>query len=203
MKTFGSVEHEINQNKPVAHKSFYAFKTKRCGAIGYKIGMTSIFDKWGIQIPCTVIQLDRCQVISVRKNEQGSGKHVIEVGAGEAHPKHISKALLGHFIKAEVPAKRHCASFQVTEDAFLPIGYMIGPSFFKIGNFVDIKGTSKGKGFQGTMKRWNFSGQNASHGNSVSHRAPGAIAGCEFPGRVYRGKKMAGRLGNESATQFS
>lgn len=106
-------------------------------------------------------------------------------------------------MKAGVPAKRHVSSFQVTEDNILPVGYVIGPSYFKIGNFLDVKGTSKGKGFQGVIKRWNFSHQYFTHGNSLSHRAPGALQGCEHPGKVFKGKKMAGRTGNESATQFS
>jgi large subunit ribosomal protein L3 len=111
--------------------------------------------------------------------------------------------MLGHFIKSEVPAKRHTASFQVSEEHFLPIGYVIGPSHFKIGNFVDVKGNSKGKGTQGTIKKWNFSHQNFTHGNSKAHRKPGALQGAEFPGKVFKGKKMAGKMGNESATHFN
>lgn len=139
----------------------------------------------------------------MRENEQGSGKHIVEVGAGEANPTTISKAMLGHFIKAGVPAKRHVCSFQVTQKHILPIGYMIGPSHFKIGNWVDVKGTSKGKGTQGTIKRWNFSHQYFTHGNSKAHRKPGALQGAEQPGKVFKGKKMAGKMGNKSATQHS
>lgn len=165
--------------------------------------MTSIFDKWGKMHPVTVIQLDRCQVVQIKENINGKGDHNIQVGAGEGNIEMIKKPQLGHFLKHNVPIKRHLAEFRVTKDNFLPIGYMIGPSYFKVGNFVDVIGTSKGKGFQGTIKRWNFRHQFMTHGNSLSHRAPGALQGCEEPGRVFRGKKMAGRLGGESACQFT
>lgn len=94
----------------------------------------------------------------------------------------------------------HLTEFKVTAENFLPIGYSLGPSHFSIGQFVDVQSTSKGKGYQGVMKRWNFSGQKASHGNSKAHRLPGSIGQCEYPGKVWKGKKMAGHLGNQSAT---
>lgn len=103
-------------------------------------------------------------------------------------------------MKAGVSPKKHIAEFKVTRESFLPEGYMIGPRHFKIGQFVDAKAVSIGKGFQGTMKRWNFSGQFASHGNSRAHRLPGSIGNAEFPGKVWKGKKMAGRLGGKSST---
>lgn len=153
---FGSLEHEINSKFDFEPKTPINRNSVRCGAIGYKIGMTSIFNKWGENIPCSVIQIDRCQVVQVRKNINEDGMHNIEVGAGQGNLDSVKKPQLGHCMKAGVPVKRHLASFEVTRDNFLPVGYMIGPSHFKVGNFVDVKGTSKGKGFQGTIKRWNF-----------------------------------------------
>jgi large subunit ribosomal protein L3 len=202
-KEFGSLEQEINSkldyeiNTPIHRDSL------RCGAIGYKMGMTSIYDKWGVQIPCTVIQIDRCQVTQVRKYINGLKSHSIEVGAGEANIETVKKPQLGHYLKANLPVKKHVASFKVTKDNFLPVGYAIGPSHFKIGNYVDFQGTSKGKGFQGTIKRWNFKHQSFTHGNSKAHRKPGALQGCEFPGRVFRGKKMAGKMGNKPTTHYA
>ena len=112
----------------------------------------------------------------------------------------INKAQAGHFLKYNLPPKAHLAEFKVTPENFLPIGYCLGPRHFKIGQFIDVQATSIGKGTQGTMKRWNFSGGNATHGNSKAHRKPGSIGHCEFPGKVFKGKKMAGRLGFQSAT---
>ena len=103
-------------------------------------------------------------------------------------------------MKYGLPPKKHLAEFKVTEENFLPIVYSLGPSHFSIGQFVDVQSTSKGKGYQGVMKRWNFSGQKATHGNSKAHRLPGSIGQCEYPGKVWKGKKMAGHLGNQSAT---
>lgn len=200
---YGSLEQAINNNYEVTPKPSIGIKSRRAGAIGYKVGMTGIWDKWGIYIPCTVIQIDRCQVIQLKENVNGKGLNMVQVGAGEANPNRLKKPQLGHFMKAGVPAKRHLAEFPITEDNFLPVGYMIGPSHFKLGNYVDVKGTSKGKGTQGTIKRWNFKHQSWTHGNSKAHRKPGALQGCEFPGKVFKGKKMAGRLGNESAIHYA
>lgn len=200
---YGSLEHQINSKFNVEHRPPIHKDSRRCGAIGYKIGMMTIWDKWGVAIPCTVIQIDRCQVTQIKMNVNKHGDHTIQVGAGQANLDKVNKPQIGHCMKIGVPIKRHFAEFKVTRDNFLPTGYMIGPSYFKIGNFVDVIGTSKGKGFQGVIKRWNFRHQYFTHGNSLSHRAPGALQGCERPGRVFKGKKMAGQLGNESSVQFS
>ena len=165
--------------------------------------MTEVFDSWGVSYPCSIIQIDRCQVVKIDENVDGKLKHMIQVGAGEGNIKAMRKPQIGHFVNAGLPLKKHVASFEVTRDNFLPVGFMIGPSYFKVGNYVDIKGTSKGKGFQGTIKRWNFRHQAFTHGNSKAHRKPGALQGCEFPGKVFKGKKMAGKMGNKSATQFT
>lgn len=112
----------------------------------------------------------------------------------------LKKPQAGHFLKYGLPPKQHTAEFRCSPENFLPVGYMLGPSHFRIGQFVDVQATSKGKGYQGTMKRWNFSGQEASHGNSKAHRLPGSIGQCEYPGKVWKGKKMAGQMGNKNAT---
>lgn len=122
------------------------------------------------------------------------------MGLGEAKMKKLKKPQAGHFLKYGLPPKQFLAEFPVTPECLLPVGFMLGPSHFSLGQYVDVKSTSKGKGYQGTMKRWNFSGQEASHGNSKAHRLPGSIGQCEYPGKVWKGKKMAGQMGNQSAT---
>jgi large subunit ribosomal protein L3 len=114
--------------------------------------------------------------------------------------KNLTKPLAGHFLKNNLPPKDDLCEFPVSPENHLPVGYYLGPRHFSIGQFVDVKSLSKGKGFQGVMKRWNFDGQSASHGNSLSHRAPGSIGNREYPGKVFRGKKMAGRLGYVQTT---
>ena len=161
--------------------------------------MTHFWNKWGQLVPCTVIQVDRCQVTQVKTLEK-DGCNAIQVGCGEERLRNLKKPQAGHFLKHNLPPKKHLTEFLVTPENFLPVGYCLGPRHFSIGQFVDVKSISKGKGYQGTMKRWNFSGQGAAHGNSVSHRHPGSIGMNEFPGKVFKGKKMAGQLGNESAT---
>lgn len=128
----------------------------------------------------------------------------MQLGVGElTNPRKWTKPQIGHCLKARVPPKKHYRDFEVAEENLLPIGYMISPAHFKVGQWVDVKGTSRGKGFAGTIKRWNFSQQNNSHGNSKAHRKPGSIGHSEYPGRVFPGKKMAGRLGGDSATQHA
>ena len=161
--------------------------------------MTHFWNKWGAMVPCTVIQIDRCQVTQVKTKEK-DGVNAMQVGCGEERLKNLTKPLAGHFLKNNLPPKDDLAEFPVTPENFLPVGYCLGPRHFSIGQFVDVISLSKGKGYQGVMKRWNFSGQGAAHGNSVSHRHPGSIGNREYPGKVFKGKKMAGRLGHESAT---
>jgi len=129
------------------------------------------------------------------KTKEKDGVDSIQVGVGEAKINKIKKPQIGHFLKHNLPPKKHLAEFQVTKENFLPVGYCLGPRHFKIGQWVDVKSVSIGKGTQGTMKRWNFGGGNATHGNSKAHRKPGSIGHCEFPGKVFKGKKMAGRMG--------
>ena len=200
--TFTSFEEQINaqfQLKPTLPTSR---NSKRTGVIGYKIGMTHFWDKWGKLTPCTVIQLDRCQVTQV-KTKAKDGVNAIQVGCGEKKVQRIKKPQIGHFLKHNLPPKRHLREFPVSPEAFLPVGYMLGPRHFQIGQAVDVCSVSIGKGTAGTIKRWNFAQQYNSHGNSRAHRLPGSIGQCEFPGKVIKGKKMAGQLGNQSATVMS
>ena len=142
------------------------------------------------------MQIDRCQVIQVKTKERGDLVNSIQVGCGTQHTKRMKKPQAGHYLKYGLPPKRHLAEFMVTPENLLPIGYFLGPRHFHIGQFVDVQAVSKGKGYQGVMKRWNFSGQPATHGNSKTHRHAGSIGMCEFPGKIFKGKKMAGHLGN-------
>lgn len=131
------------------------------------------------------------------------GVDAIQVGCGSRKLSKLKKPQAGHYLKYGLPPKMHLAEFPVTPENFLPIGYLLGPRHFHVGQFVDVQATSKGKGFQGVMKRWNFSGQEASHGNSKAHRLPGSIGNAEYPGKVWKGKKMAGHLGNQKTTVLS
>lgn len=164
--------------------------------------MTSMYNDQGVRVPVTVLQLENCQVTAnirtVRRDH--SEYHAVQVAASDKPQKTTTRQMLGHFKKAGVPAKRIVKEFPVTPDAHVPIGTTLSAVHFVPGQYVDVIANSIGKGFQGTMKRWNFKGLRASHGVSVSHRKAGGIGGCQDPGRVYPGKKMAGRLGGERIT---
>ena len=166
----------------------------RSGVIARKIGMTRVFNETGEHIPVTVLKMDDVQVVSVR-NQERDGYNALQLGAGLAKVKNVSKALRGHFGKASVLPKRKLAEFRVTEDAMLDVGSTISPEHFIAGQKVDVVGTSQGKGFAGAMKRHNFAGLRASHGVSVSHRSHGSTGQCQDPGKVFKGKKMAGHMG--------
>lgn len=171
----------------------------RTGLCGYKSGMVSYF-KDGKMVPCTVIEIDRCQVTDVKTQEK-HGYNAVQVGCGEKKIDNVTRQMLGHFSRANVAPKKNVAEFQVRgKEALLPLGTLLQPSHFKVGQFVDIKARSRGKGFQGVMKRWGFSGQPASHGNSGAHRAPGSIGQNTDPARVFPGKKMAGHMGFDFRT---
>lgn len=182
---------EKYQVSPVVPSSHMA---RRCGSMGYKIGMTSVYDKWGHLIPLTVIQLDRCQVLAIKEKAK-HGVDSIQVGCGEKSLKTVTRAMIGNFMKANVPPKKDISEFRISPENKLPVGYMVGVRHFTIGQFVDVESKSKGKGFQGVMKRWNFKGMPASHGCSVSHRAHGSTGQRQDPGRVWKKIKMAGRMG--------
>ena len=171
-------------------------ETMRIGLIGEKVGMTSFFNRFGAQIPLTVVKVENNQVTNITKI--ANNKYMVEVGAGL--DKKASLAKKGHFYKNLIPPKKHIKSFKVTEESLLPIGYLLYLRHFIVGQKVDVQANSKGKGFQGVMYRWGFSGGNKSHGASLKHRACGSIGNREFPARVFPGKKMAGRTGNELCT---
>ena len=164
--------------------------------------MTSTWDKWGSLIPLTVIHLDRNQVVDIKTKER-DGYSALQVGSGQKNPVRMNKAQIGHYLKAGVAGKSFLREFRVSEDCVLPVGYMIGVRHFTPGQYVDVTSKSKGKGFQGVMQRWGFRGLPASHGHSLSHRSHGATGQCQDPGRVFKGKKMAGRGGNKTRVVHS
>ena len=172
---------------------------RRTGVIAEKLGMSRVFNDDGEHVPVTVLRVDECQVIAQRTRDAG-GYVALQLGAGRRKVKNTPRPLRGHFAKARVEPKRHVAEFRVSEDALVDIGLTLSADHFATGQFVDAVGTSIGKGFAGGMKRHNFSGLRASHGVSVSHRSHGSTGQCQDPGKVFKGKKMAGQLGNARAT---
>ena len=171
----------------------------RSGVIAKKLGMTRLFLEDGKQVPVTVLQLDKLQVVAQRTTER-DGYTAVQLGAGTAKAKNTTAAQRGHFAKAQVEPKRKIAEFRVSPDCLIDVGAEITADHYLAGQFVDIAGTSSGKGFQGAMKRHNFSGLRASHGVSVSHRSHGSTGQCQDPGKVFKGKKMAGHMGAVRST---
>lgn len=166
----------------------------RTGVIAKKLGMTRLFLEDGRQVPVTVLQLDNLQVVAQRTSDT-DGYTALQLGAGDAKPKNVTAPMRGHFAKANVAPKRKIVEFRVSEDNLVPVGEEIIAAHYFAGQFVDIAGTSIGKGFAGAMKRHNFGGLRASHGVSISHRSHGSTGQCQDPGKVFKGKKMAGHLG--------
>lgn len=171
----------------------------RSGVIAKKIGMTRLFLEDGKQVPVTVLQLDGLQVVAQRTADK-DGYTAVQLGAGTAKAKRTSAAMRGHFAKAQVAPKRKVAEFRVSPENLIGVGEEITANHYAAGQYVDIAGTSVGKGFAGGMKRWNFGGLRASHGVSVSHRSHGSTGQCQDPGKVFKGKKMAGHLGSVRVT---
>jgi len=171
----------------------------RTGLIAQKIGMSAVFADDGSHIPVTVCKVDACQVVAQRTQEH-DGYTALQLGVGTAKVKRVSKQMRGHFAKAKVEPKQKVAEFRVSEDALIDVGAELTVDHFVDGQFVDVVGTSKGKGFAGAMKRYNFSGLRASHGVSVSHRSLGSTGQCQYPGKVFKGKKMAGHMGDVQVT---
>jgi large subunit ribosomal protein L3 len=163
------------------------------------MGMTRVFTETGDHVPVTVLKMDNCQVVGVR-TEETDGYTAVQLGVGAAKVKRVSKPMRGHFAKAKVEPKRKLAEFRVSPDALLEVGAEITADHFVAGQKVDVVGTSIGKGFAGAMKRHNFGGLRASHGVSISHRSHGSTGNSQDPGRVWKGKKMAGHLGDERVT---
>ena len=174
------------------------------GLIGRKVGMTRIFTEDGVSIPVTVIEATPNRVTQLRTDET-DGYKALQVTAGEKKASRVNKAAAGHFAKAGVEAGRGLWEFRLdnNEGERIEVGSEITVEIFADTKMVDVVGTSKGKGFQGAIKRWNFSHQRNTHGNSLSHRAPGSIGQNQSPGKVFKGKKMAGQMGNKRVTMQS
>ena len=171
----------------------------RSGMIAQKMGMTRVFSDDGRHVPVTVLKVDSCQVVAVR-TEEHDGYNAVQLGVGAAKVKRVSQAMRGHFAKAQVEPKRRLAEFRVAADALLEVGVELTADHFVAGQTIDVVGTSIGKGFAGAMKRHNFGGLRASHGVSISHRSHGSTGHSQEPGKVFKGKKMAGHMGAEQIT---
>ncbi len=171
----------------------------RSGLITQKVGMTRIFNDDGSHLPVTVLKVEDLQVVANRTNDT-DGYVAVQLGYGKAKVKNVSKPMRGHFAKAKVEPKAKLAEFRVSEDGLIEVGAELAATHFVEGQYVDVIGTSIGKGFAGAMKRHNFGGLRASHGVSISHRSHGSTGQCQDPGRVFKGKKMAGHLGAARVT---
>ena len=171
----------------------------RSGIIAKKVGMTRLFLENGKQIPVTVLHMENLQVIAQRTSD-ANGYTALQLGAGSVKPKNVSKAMRGHFAVAKVEPKRKVAEFRVAPENMIDVGAEITADHYFEGQFVDVSGTSIGKGFAGAMKRHNFKGLRASHGVSISHRSHGSTGQCQGPGKVFKGKKMAGHMGAARVT---
>lgn len=171
----------------------------RAGLVARKEGMTRIFTEDGRQVPVTVLKIDNCQVVGQRTEEK-NGYTSVQVGAGTAKIKRVSKQMRGVYANAKVEPKKKVVEFRVDAENMAEIGAEFGANHFVVGQKIDVCATSKGKGFQGGIKRHNFGGMRATHGVSVSHRALGSTGQCQDPGKVFKGKKMAGQMGNKRIT---
>ncbi|ARJ67460.1 50S ribosomal protein L3 [Magnetospirillum sp. ME-1] len=171
----------------------------RSGLIAQKVGMTRIFTEDGTHVPVTVLKVDTCQVVSTRSVEK-DGYVAVQLGAGTAKVKNVSKPARANFAKAKVEPKKKLVEFRVAPENVLEVGTELSAAHFIPGQYVDVTGTTIGKGFAGGMKRWNFRGLEATHGVSVSHRSHGSTGQRQDPGKVFKGKKMAGHLGDEQVT---
>jgi len=171
----------------------------RTGLIAQKLGMSRIFLPDGTHVPVTVLQVDTCQVVAQRTDEK-DGYTAVQLGVGTSKAKNVTKPMRGHFAKAEVEPKRQVGEFRVNPDGLLDVGSELSVEHFVAGQFIDVTGTSQGKGFAGSMKRHNFGGLRATHGVSVSHRSHGSTGHRQDPGKVFKGKKMAGHMGDRRVT---
>ena len=171
----------------------------RCGLVTQKVGMTRVFNDAGEHVPVTVLKVETLQVVAVRSEEKDKYT-AVQLGYGKAKVKNVTQPMRGHFAKAKVEPKKKLVEFRVAKDAVLEVGAELVPSHFVAGQFVDVVGTSIGKGFAGAMKRWNFAGLEASHGVSISHRSHGSTGNRQDPGKTFKGKKMAGHLGDKRIT---
>ncbi len=171
----------------------------RTGMIVRKLGMSRVFSDDGTHIPVSVLKVDNCQVVAQR-TEDRDGYCALQLGCGTARVKNVGKAMRGHFAKSKVEPKRRLVEFRISPDAMVDVGSELTVEHFVPGQFVDVSGTSIGKGFAGAMKRYGFKGLGASHGVSINHRSLGSTGQCQEPGKVFKGKKMAGQMGNARTT---
>jgi large subunit ribosomal protein L3 len=170
--------------------------------IAQKVGMTRLFTDAGEHVPVTVLRLNNCQVVGHRTKDK-NGYVALQLGSGTRKVKNVSKAERGHFAVAKVEPKRKLAEFRVSDDGLIPVGAEITADHFVVGQYVDVTGTSIGKGTAGPMKRWNFGGLRASHGVSISHRSHGSTGGRQDPGKTFKNKKMGGHMGDERVTTLN
>lgn len=169
------------------------------GLVGRKAGMTRVFTDDGVSVPVTVIEVEPNRVTQL-KTDEVDGYSAIQITVGAKKASRVNKPSAGHFAKASTEAGRGLWEFRLSDGDEVQVGEQLTVERFNVGQKVDVTGRSKGKGFQGGVKRWNFAMQDATHGNSISHRAPGSIGQCQTPGRVFKGKKMAGHMGDENVT---
>jgi large subunit ribosomal protein L3 len=174
----------------------------RTGLLARKVGMTRIFRDDGAHVPVTVLHLDKVQVVAARTQEK-DGYSAVQIGWGTAKVKNVSKPNKGHYAAAKVEPKQKLREFRVAEDALLEPGAVLSAAHFLVGQKVDVCGTTKGKGFAGAMKRWNFAGLEASHGVSISHRSHGSTGNRQDPGKTFKNKKMAGHMGDRRRTTLN
>ena len=174
----------------------------RTGLIAKKLGMSRLFKEDGTHVPVTVLHVDEVQVVDVLTQER-DGYVAVQLGMGNAKVKNVTKPNRGHFARVKVEPKKTVREFRVADDATLEVGAALSASHFVVGQKVDVTGTSKGKGFAGAMKRWNFAGLEASHGVSISHRSHGSTGNRQDPGKTFKNKKMAGHLGDERVTTLN
>ncbi|MEQ8664635.1 MAG: 50S ribosomal protein L3 [Rhodospirillales bacterium] len=174
----------------------------RTGLIARKVGMSRVFAADGRHVPVTVLQVDNLQVTAQRTQER-DGYNAVQLGWGNAKVKNVTRAMRGHFAKAKVEPKRYVREFRVSDDALVDVGAELSANHFVVGQMVDVIGRSIGKGFAGAMKRHGFGGLRASHGVSISHRSHGSTGQCQDPGKVFKGKKMAGHMGDRRVTTLN
>ncbi len=174
-------------------------ETEIKGILGTKLGMTQIFDEDNRVVPVTVVEAGPCVVTQIRTKET-DGYTAIQIAYGDIDPRKVKKPQVGHFQKAGVTPRRHVAEIRMDDVSGYELGQEVTAAIFEGVTFVDVTGTSKGKGFAGGMKRHGFAGQGASHGNQAAHRRVGGIGACATPGRIFKGKRMAGRMGNDRVT---
>ena len=172
----------------------------RTGIVAKKVGMTRVFDEFGQHVPVSVLQVENLQVVGQRTQDK-NGYTAVQLGYGNAKAKRVNKAQRAQYAKLNIAPKKKVVEFRVAEDALLEVGREIRANHFIPGQYVDVAAQTKGKGFAGGMKRWNFGGLEATHGVSISHRSHGSTGQCQDPGKVFKGKKMAGHLGDERVTQ--